>query len=151
MSYIFKSNLISWWQAHHVQQPELESQTKHSEQDCLQWPEQGWWPQMWPNLQQRNICKDFIPLVQIEQSFGSRYARICILSPSRIHIHINMGIRIQEVKFGGKNRKNARKLVVNVILFFKLSKFGPAPWFLTFKQSFLSFSTVHLVILYKFV
>ena len=40
-----------------------------------------------------------------------------------------------------KNRKNARKLEVIVILL-KKSKLGLAPWFLIFKQSFMSFSTL---------
>ena len=46
---------------------------------------------------------------------------------------------------GGKNlrqnRKIARNLIEIVILLKQWGKFGPAPWFFTFEQLFLSFST----------
>ena len=53
-------------------------------------------------------------------------------------------IRIHEGKIEGKIWKNIRKLEIIEILFNCASKFGPAPWFFTFAQPFLSFSPVSL-------
>ena len=106
---------------------------------------------MWPNLQQRNILYGL-------HTFSANRAELWIQIRKDLHSfslpdpHTHQyGDPDPRSKIWRQKQKKCKEIEVNVILFFKLSKFGPAPWFLTFKLSFLFFSTVHLVILYKFV
>ena len=67
----------------------------------------------------------------------------------RIRIHFPSRIRILNVDPGGENLRE--KMQGKLEFYYKiLSKCGQTPLFINFEQSFLSISTLHKVICYKF-